>query len=278
MTNSKALPVLLLLAGTALTFSAASPAKAAGDGQKDPLESVMWDWVSDDILGEEAEIVFDERVQVYAPATVEDGMNVPVSVSANGLENIAEIRVLADHNPIPHILTFHPDRLAPALAFRVKLQEATPIRAAMRTTDGVWHVGGRWVDAPGGGCTTASASQASRLWETALNRVQARLWPRDDGSERLRLRIIHPMDTGLVDAIPAFYMAEMRIADSKGQALGRLQTHEPVSENPLLTFTIPASSLDPHGYRLGGGDSDGNNFSVLVPGSVEAKDSKGGQG
>ena len=59
---------------------------AAVAADKDPLNSVMWDFLLKNELRLEADQVrFDERVEVYAPASVEDGMNVPVSVRVNGM-------------------------------------------------------------------------------------------------------------------------------------------------------------------------------------------------
>ena len=43
------------------------------------------------------------------------------------------MRVYADLNPIVKVLQFYPDKAKPYLAFRVKLQQSRPIRAAART-------------------------------------------------------------------------------------------------------------------------------------------------
>ncbi len=229
----------------------------------DPLNSVMWEFVRDNVLQVDS-VVFDERVKVYAPESVEDGMNVPVSVRVEGIEDIAEIVVLADHNPIQRALNFFPGRAEPFIAFRMKVQEATPIRAAVRAGDNTWYVGGVWLDAPGGGCTTASATQASRQWETDLNQLAARVWINADGDNRLRLRIIHPMDTGLVSSIPAFHLEELFLKSLQGEELARLEVFEPVSENPVFTFSIPGAATEGSGYLLTGSDNDGNELTAQV--------------
>ncbi len=251
----KAIFLLLLL-------SASSFSNASSD---DPLRSVMWDFLVKNELKVSADkIVFDDRVQVYAPASVEDGMNVPVSVRVEDLDNIEEIVVLADHNPIQRALNYLPESADPFIAFRMKVQEATPIRAAVRTSDGIWHVGGVWLDAPGGGCTTPSHSQASRLWEDRLNLVGAQAWDKDNGGSRVRMRIIHPMDTGLVSKIPAFFIDTMYLKDNDGKTLATLETFEPISENPVFTFSVPPEVASQDGYQLVGNDNNGNEFSALV--------------
>lgn len=233
--------------------------------QQDPLQSVMWDFLLKNELGlEPGQVVFDERVEVYAPAAVEDGMNVPVSVKVIGLEQVEEIVVLADHNPIQRALNFYPGRADPYIAFRMKVQEATPIRAVVRTADGNWYAGGVWLNAPGGGCSTSSVSQASKKWEDHLNRIGAQVWNKDDGGDRLRMRIIHPMDTGLVSSIPAFYIENLYLRDNRGNDLARLETFEPVSENPVFTFSVPAAETNGVGYQLVGNDNNGNDFVARV--------------
>ncbi|MGC2856928.1 quinoprotein dehydrogenase-associated SoxYZ-like carrier [Novispirillum sp. DQ9] len=236
----------------------AGPARA----EEDPLGSVLWDAVRG-VLFADAAVVFDDRVQVFSPPRVEDTMDVPVEVAVEGLPGVTRIVVFADHNPIPRVLTFEPQRAQPRLSLRMKVQEATPIRAAALTADGVWHVGGLRVDAAGGGCTTPTASQASKLWETALNQVQARQWTRPDGGTRLRVRILHPMDTGLADGIPAMFIEDLRVTDLDGAPIARLYPAEPVSENPVFTFDL-APGVGARGVLLSGRDNQGNELAARV--------------
>ena len=82
------------------------------------------------------------------------------------------------------------------------------------------------------------------------------------GSQRLRVRIMHPMDTGLVAGIPAFYVENLQLVDDAGRVWWRLALHEPVSENPLLTFELPER---PNGIlRLVGRDNNGNPINAEV--------------
>ncbi|MCP4469677.1 MAG: quinoprotein dehydrogenase-associated SoxYZ-like carrier [Gammaproteobacteria bacterium] len=232
---------------------------------QDPLQSVMWDFMlKNELKLDPGQVIFDDRIEIYAPASVEDGMNVPVSVKVNGLEQVEEIIVLADHNPIQRALNFYPGAADPYIAFRMKVQEATPIRAVVRTVNGKWYAGGVWLNAPGGGCTTASVSQQSQLWESSLNRIGAQVWNKSDGGDRLRMRIIHPMDTGLVSSIPAFFIESLSLRDNEGNHIARLETFEAVSENPVFTFSVPADATNGVGYQLVGNDNNGNVFAARV--------------
>jgi len=251
-----------LIQSTALSLLALNVGMAA---EQDPLQSVMWDFLlKNELKLKPGQVSFDERVEVYAPASVEDGMNVPVSVKVKDLPQVEEIIVLADHNPIQRALNYYPGKADPYIAFRMKVQEATPIRAVVRTADGQWYAGGVWLNAPGGGCTTASVSQVSKLWEDKLNVVGAQVWNKSDGGDRLRMRIIHPMDTGLVSSIPAFFIEQLYLRDKQGNDLAKLETFEPVSENPVFTFSVPPAATDDGGYQLVGNDNNGNDFVARV--------------
>ena len=102
------------------------------------------------------------------------------------------------------------------IGFRIKVQQSTPVRAAALTADGIWHLGGHLLEAAGGGCALPSVGSGDDDWSSRLGEVSGRLWNRQDGS-RLRFRTMHPMDTGLVPGIPAFYIETWRCLVSPGQ-------------------------------------------------------------
>lgn len=249
------------LAATAFcALVAATPPVAAQPAAADPLDSARWTDMHRSLL-DGAPVEFDERVRVVAPATAENPMQVPVTVDATALPGVQEVLVFADFNPIVRVLRFFPEAAPAQLGFRVKLQQSTPVRAAARTADGRWHVGGTWVNTVGGGCTAPSAAAASTEWQRKLNEVSGRQWSAGPNAGRLRLRIVHPMDTGLVAGTPAFHLEEINFTDAAGQRLMRVETFEPVSENPV--FTLQRGALaGPVDAR--GRDNNGNAFDARI--------------
>lgn len=255
----KALRPFLVLAGLAL----ATGASAADGAGPDPLASPQWGFMHESILNGEP-VVFDSRVLVMAPASAEDAMNVPVAVRAEGLDDIETIVVFADLNPIHRVLNFYPLDAEAALAFRVKIEQATPIRAAARTADGVWHVGGAWVDAAGGGCTAPSYGRESGTWYETLGQVRHRVWKHgEDAVERLRFQVMHPMDTGLAPGIPAFYIERLDLRNEAGELKAYVELFEPVSENPYLTFDF-ADRGEEGALVLSGRDINGNRVEKVL--------------
>ncbi|MBC8269182.1 MAG: quinoprotein dehydrogenase-associated SoxYZ-like carrier [Rhodospirillaceae bacterium] len=235
---------------------------SAGAPPKDPFNSPMWGWVYEEIL-EQGQVIFDDRVKVDAPDSAEGNFQVPVSVRVDGLDDVTEIILIVDLNPILKTAKFTPNKARPYFALRVKMGQASVIRAAARTKDGVWHLGGKYVDASGGGCTVPSVQMAAADWESNLNNVQAQIWPRENGVDRIRTRIIHPMDTGLSGNIPAFFMEHLSIKNAEGVELAHLQTFEPVSEDPVITFEVDAVG-ETGGYSISGMDNNGNEISAWV--------------
>ncbi|MGB0682250.1 MAG: quinoprotein dehydrogenase-associated SoxYZ-like carrier [Magnetovibrionaceae bacterium] len=239
------------------------PGAASADRiPSDPYHSPMWEHVASEFLP--GKIVMSDKVKVFAPADAEDNFQVPIAVDATELGDVEEIVLIADQNPIPGILRFLPKKAKPYLATRIKLNEASVVHAAARTTDGTWHVGGVYVDAAGGGCTAPAIAVADGTWADHLNEVQARVWSKEDGSDRMRFRIIHPMDTGLSGTIPAFYLDELRLADAEGNLLAEILPFEPVSENPVFTLEVAAGAIYRDGYGLEGRDNNGNTLDVRV--------------
>jgi sulfur-oxidizing protein SoxY len=232
----------------------------------DPLDSMQWPGLREEFMGK-APMAFSEAVRITGPAFADDAMNVPLLLDARELAQtgggIALIRVVADRNPVRHVLDFEPLKALPMLAFRIRMEQASPVRAMVKTRDGRWHVGSTWVEAAGGGCTVPGASRADGSWSRTLNQVQTRFFNNViEGSKRLRVRIMHPMDTGLVAGTPAFYIEDLKLVDGAGQVWWRLSPHEPVSENPILTFELPTQL--PPGLRLVGRDNNGNPIDAEV--------------
>ena len=201
-------------------------------------------------------VVFDPRVRVEVPPTAEDAMNVPVAVDARALagEAIERIVVVADYNPILKVLEFEPTGVAPYLAFRIKVQQSTPVRAGVRLRDGRWLVGSAIVNSQGGGCTAPSTGRGVAGWERTLNTVSARQFTSAAG-DRLRFSVLHPMDTGLANGIPAFFIDELNIRDAEGRTIARIWPAEPVSENPVFTLELAGVQ---RAMQIDGRDNNGN--------------------
>jgi len=225
---------------------------------EDPLQSVMWKSMAERFMPE-GEIVFDDRVKVLAPYSAENQFFVPITVDATELENVDRVVAVADLNPIPLVLTVTPHKALSFIGFRLKLQQTSPIHVGVRTTDGVWHVGGVIVDAMGGGCTAPAAAHGNSNWMQTLGQTRAHIGRDPLGIARMTLRMRHPMDTGLAAGIPAFYLNEISVKTEDGEVIADLELFEPVSENPTLTLK-PDVGQQATTLRVSGRDTEGNQY------------------
>ncbi|MGN8273775.1 quinoprotein dehydrogenase-associated SoxYZ-like carrier [Pseudomonas sp. SMN5] len=244
-----------------LACSLPAVATATVEPGKDPVPSVMWAFYHKQLLGEAA-FVFDERVRVLAPPFAEDARQVPLEIDARSFgDDVVRVLAWAELNPLPKIVDFQPtEGVLPWLSIRIRIEQATPLRAAVQTRDGLWHVGSALIDAAGGGCTAPSVVRTQPGWEEHLGEVLGGRYPRGETS-RLRLQVAHPMDNGLVSGIPEFFLNQARLLDAEDQVLARLELFPAVSENPNLGFDIRGTRP----VRLLLRDNSGNAFEAAIP-------------
>jgi sulfur-oxidizing protein SoxY len=227
-------------------------------------DSIRWEALRDQFFKGQT-IVVDARVKVLAPSAAEDSMNVPIGVKIDGLADVEEVQVLADYNPIVKAIAFFPKGALPALAFRLKLQQTSPIRALARTKDGVWHMGVAEVEAAGGGCTAPSVGSAANDWRASLNNVSSRVFASTEAASptRVRFGIKHPMDTGLAPGVPAFFIERLSVQDASGKEVMRIHAFEPISENPVFSIDLPAAQAA-QTLAIVGVDNQGNKINAKV--------------
>lgn len=252
---------LLALGGTATLgawLGTTAPRSAlAQDTGGDPLGSYQWPVLRQDFLGNQP-FQFDPAIQVRGPQYADDAMNVPVQVDATAYAGrVQRIKVVVDRNPIRPVVEFQPLRMQARLALRFKLQQGSPVRAMVLLDDGIWRVGSAMINAAGGGCTVPGASRADGTWERTLGQVQAQVIQDflGKGHGRMRVRVMHPMDTGLVAGIPAYHLETLQAQGPDGAVWWKLALSEPVSENPLLTFDF--AEKPPAVLQLSGRDNGG---------------------
>jgi sulfur-oxidizing protein SoxY len=215
----------------------AVPAAASAQSlPADPLGSPMWAYHAAKLF-KGASTVFDDRVRVILPMLAENQHVMPVTVDARMLGDVERIVIFADLNPIPVAVEYVPIKAQAFVATRIKLDQRTPVRAAVLTADGVWHVAGGWVDAAGGGCSASPLSRVRGDWADRLGELRGAVWSTQDAT-RLRLSFRHPMDTGLAENIPVYNIEELTVRDAAGTALARMRVHASVSEDPSFTLML----------------------------------------
>lgn len=251
---------LISACALALSLSASAAFAAPQTPLKDPLDSGNWSYSQEHVLGDPKNIRFDKRVIVKAPPSAEDSFNVPLLVDATAIPDVKRIVLLVDYGPIPKILTYWPEDAEAKLSARFKIDQATPLRAAVETHAGTWHIGSTYIDAAGGGCSAPAHAYASNDWEEKLGEVNGMVWPK---SGRVRMVVDHPMDTGLADGIPVFIIKQLQVDDHAGKKLAKIEMYEPVNEDPAFTLYFPKNRLE-GSVRVHGRDNNGNEIEATL--------------
>lgn len=230
----------------------------------DPLGSIMWTEMKAQFFGD-AKVEFDDRIKVVVPQVVENQAQVPVTADARALADVRKLVVFADLNPIQHVLTLNLSKAQPFIAFRMKVEQGTPVRAAALTGDGVWHVGGVFLDAAGGGCSAPAMARKDADWSVTVGHAQGKSWREIDGMVRVRFRVRHPMDTGLArDNTPAYFIEKLDLRAADGASLATVELREPMSEDPTLTMLVRLPVND-KALSIIGRDNNGDEYRSLIP-------------
>lgn len=245
---------LLLLVGV----PAAAPARVF---PADPLGSPMWQAHAQTLFGGDP-VRFDPRVRIAFPAIAENQRVFPVAVDARTIPGVVRIVLMADLNPIPIAIDYRPLAADAYVATRIKLDQRTPVRAAVQLADGQWLVSGRWIDAAGGGCSAPPVSRVKGDWAQHLGEMRGEAWPAGPALSRLRITFRHPMDTGLVDNIPTFHLESLAVKGGDGRTLASMEIWAAVAEDPALTLMPRAGAGE--ALRIEARDTNGRDYRATV--------------
>ncbi|MFT5706542.1 MAG: sulfur-oxidizing protein SoxY [Oceanospirillaceae bacterium] len=215
-----------------LIFSLTSHAEQAPD----PFKSGMWDYVKSKYIGE-SPYVFDERVRVNGPEFAENSSQVPILIDASELDVkfIQKIIVFVDFNPISHILTFTPRKnIKPTFSTKIKLQQPSPVRAAVLDSNGVWHIGGSFIRTSGGGCTTPPDISSEKSLASLL-KIKTYIVQNTE-STKIKLKTFHPMNTGLSLGAYKFHINNLEIFDEDKELIAQISLTAAVSQDPIFSF------------------------------------------
>ena len=212
----------------------------------DPEKSIMWPELSKMFLGEQANIIFEDRVKVIMQDHVEEPHEVPLIVKIpDYLHDFKEFILLIENNPIQQVINLKPFRPIESIGMNVRLENDTPVRAAVKDKNGIWHVGSKmvFVLSPGG-CSSPSCDPTEEICDPGeIGNLALKNYDREAGAGRLKIKIIHPMDTGFVtspegEIIPEYFISSISVNDAKGP-IAELETYAALSSDPVILLDLP---------------------------------------
>ncbi|SDX32447.1 quinoprotein dehydrogenase-associated SoxYZ-like carrier [Marinobacter mobilis] len=233
----------------------------------DPYSSPMWQYNIERYLGNVTSVVLDEQIRVEVPPFAENSSQVPLTVDLKDFSGTArEIVAWVDLNPIPHLFSLTPGPTPTTLlSLNFRVQQATTVRVAVLTDEGVWHLGSAYVDAAGGGCTAPSMTIANPDWEKNFGTIRGGAFSRVEGV-RYKFNVMHPMDSGMVSGVPVFHIENVIMRDSVSEEpLLTMTLSESAAENPMLVFELEQQAPDAVLWMR---DNNGNEFERRLGGQL----------
>jgi sulfur-oxidizing protein SoxY len=189
----------------------------------------------------------DDVIVLDAPNRAEDAAIVPISITAQIPQTneryIKTIHLFIDRNPGPLVGTFHftPKSGRADLAFRVRVNAYSPIRAIAETSDGELFMSRRFIKATGG-CSAPAASDLdaamARLGKIKLKTNSVTHLARPTAAQ---LMISHPNLSGLqMNQVthmyaPAHFVRHVKVSFD-GEEIFSAETGFGISENPSFKF------------------------------------------
>ncbi len=229
--------------------------------QKDPLNSPMWNDVKKMFLKDEAFVFDSKNIIIKVPSFADNPLQVPVYVDASYYKNASRLILFADLNAIIPIVDMQLFDFKAIISLNMKIAQGTPLRAAIKDKNGLWHIASSQIKSFGGGCSVASEASTLADKESQFGKYKINTFELENGN-RIKLSIYHPMDTGLFIGNPEFFINEIKIS-KENKTIALLKTYASISENPRLIFETLNSSQE---YKIQINDTDGNEFIIKTKG------------
>ena len=146
------------------------------------------------------------------------------------------------------------------------MEQDSFVRAAILDEKGIWNISSKnvIVKSPGG-CSLPSCDPTKEVCEIQeLGKIVMKKYKRSSGNWRLKFKINHPMDTGLVSdpstgkMIPEYYINWVYFRDKSGE-LAKAQTFGALSANPTLIIDFYENFNNPNVKAT---DTKGKEFSL----------------
>lgn len=232
-------------------------------------------------FGDRAIIESDDLIVLTVPTRAEDAAIVPISITAQIPQTeeryIEKIYLIIDKNPGPLAGTFRftPKSGRADLAFRVRVNAYTPVRAIAETSDGELYMSRRFIKATGG----CSAPAGSDL-DAAMARL-GKIKLKTGGVTQIaqpaaaQLMISHPNLSGMqMDQVtqlyaPAHFVRHVKVSFN-GEEVFSADTGFGISENPSFRFYfVPDSKGELTAEVSDSNDLHFNQSLQVAPGSQQ---------
>lgn len=211
-----------------------------------PKNSSVWRELQDNLLGNDANVLFVDDIKLIMQDYIEEAHKVPLIVTLpKRLHNFKNFILIIENNPIQQAMSIRPYRLIESLGMNIRLEDDSPVRAAVQGDNGIWYVGSKMAFvASAGGCSTPACDPSVEVCETGtIGKIAIKQYEREAGAERIKLKVTHPMETGFVtdlqgEIIPEYFVKNIHVDDNEG-AIADITTFAALSSDPVILLDLP---------------------------------------
>ena len=223
--------------------------------------------IKDEYLGKDQRFLNNSKIKIIIQNEVEEAHEVSMVVKIpKTLKDTKRIFILVDDNPIQLVTKIFPKKSLKSVGFNIRMEQDSYVRAAILDKKNIWNISSKKVIVKSpGGCSLPACDSTKQVCEpTSLGKIVMHKYKRSSGDWRLKFKINHPMDTGLVtdpssgQIIPEYHVNWIYFQNDK-EELARAQTYGALSANPTFILDFYDDFLEP---TVKATDTKGKAFSL----------------
>ncbi len=223
--------------------------------------------IKDLYIGKNEKYIDNSNIRLIIQDEIEEAHEVSMVVKIpRSLKSSKKIYILVDNNPIQLVTKIFPIKELKSVGFNIRMEQDSFVRAAILDDKGIWNISSKKVTVKSpGGCSLPSCDPTKEICEIKeLGKIIVKKYKRSSGDWRLKFKINHPMDTGLVsdpasgEIIPEYYINWVYFRDNNGE-LAKAQTFGAMSANPTLIIDFYDNFTNPNVKAT---DTKGKEFSL----------------
>ena len=240
---------IILLALPMLWASSIASLYAAGDGQsrREQASEQAWQQLRLGTFNDREIHDTNEVVSIKAPFRAEDASTVPISIHTLIPQQeelyIQTLHVYVDKNPVPLVglFDFTPASGKADLAFRIRVDDFTFVRAIAELNTGELHMAKAFVRSVGGCSAPPGASMQDSIKHLGDTRMRLLGEFKPGKPNLLQMQIRHPNITGMAldprtNAMPPAYFVSTFEVSYEGDSFLKARTTFSISQDPSYRF------------------------------------------
>ena len=209
--------------------------------------------IKEQYLGKNEQFFNNSKIKIIIQDEVEEAHEVSMVVKIpKELKNTKKIIILVDNNPIQLVTKIFPQKSLKSVGFNIRMEQDSYVRAAILDKKNNWHISSKKVAVKSpGGCSLPACDPTKEVCKPSkLGKIVMHKYKRSSGDWRLKFKINHPMDTGLVTdpssgkIIPEYHVNWLYFKNDE-EELAKAQTYGALAANPTFILDFYDDFLKP---------------------------------